>query len=511
MAKKSEKKSEKKTTKTAKKTASKKDVNSKKTTKPSKTEKSSMDAKTKNEAPAVQTESRTGKSKYPSILTSKAFIEFNKHVDAEERKLNIQRVDMTIGGHIADALSTGLLSLDFNMGGGYQGGRMTVHPGPERAGKTTGIVTSLANATAQNVPAMLCDTENAFDASYADRAMRRFGNSMKKMSGEWDDKKKLWIVPPMVRVNQENNGEQVFNFIQRVMKHMPLIRQDQDGKFWAIHQLLNKDGSLKSETVEEHEGKPQMLFYIDSLAALIPDILDSDDEKATIGAQALMFSRKLPKTCKMLKSRNCILVATNQLRDKIGGFSRPGMPPPQTMPGGNAVKFYTSVRTFFKPCASSTAGWAKSENETFEEPSIYGGVDKYSFTCFKNNKHKSFQPHRVSYARIRSTHNGGPGDGYDEAFDIFTFLQSSGQASKRGQTLTLDIQPTKKNGSMPTLPIDPQGKKVSWMDFKRAAELPENKHKLFEHCRAQIKSGFAFDLERERVVNNREFVASDEE
>lgn len=506
------KKSEKKTTKTAKKTASKKDVNSKKTTKPSKTEKSSVDAKTKKgKAPAVHTESRSGKSKLPSILTSKAYIEFNKNVDIEERKLNIQRVDMTIGGHIADALSTGLLSLDFNMGGGYQGGRMTVHPGPERAGKTTGIVTSLANATAQDVPAMLCDTENAFDASYADRAMKRFGNSMKKMSGEWDDKKKLWIVPPMVRVNQENNGEQVFNFIQRVMKHFPLIRQDQDGNFWAIHQILNKDGSVKSETVEENTGKPQMLFYIDSLAALIPDILDSDDEKATIGAQALMFSRKLPKTCKMLKSRNCILVATNQLRDKIGGFTRPGMPPPQTMPGGNAVKFYTSVRTFFKPCASTTAGWSKSDSETFEEPSIYGGVDKYSFTTFKNNKHKSFQPHRVSYARIRSTHNGGPGDGYDEAFDIFTFLQSSGQASKRGQTLTLDIQPTKKNGSMPTLPIDPQGKKVSWMDFKRAAELPENKHKLFEHCRAQIKSGFAFDLERERVVNNREFVASDEE
>lgn len=513
-AKKTPKKTSKKPVKAEKKEKSAKKVKvAKELKKPVKTsDKSAKNVKSKTkeevEAPAVHTQSRTDKSKLPSILQSKAFAELNHQLDLEEKKLNIQRTDLFVGGHVADAISTGLLSLDFNMGGGYQPGRLTVHPGPEKAGKTTGIVTSMANAVAQNVPVTLCDTENAFDASYADRAMARFGYSMKKMMGVYDKKKEIWLEQPMVRINQEQNGEAVFNYLQRMMARMPIIKRDHDNHYWAVWQTLNKDGSVKKEVVEENDGTPQRLIYIDSLASMIPDILDSDDEKETLGALARMFTVKLPKTCKLLRKHNCILVGSNQLRDKIGGFSRPGMPPPQSMPGGNALRFYTSTRTFFKPCAPSTAGWVKSDSEFTEEPSIYGGIDRYQFTMFKNNKHKSFMPNRVSFARIRSMHDGGGGDGYDEAFDIFTFLQASGQASKRGTTLSLDIQPAKKSLKMPNLPLDPQSKKMGWTDFKRAVEDPANKHRLFDHCRAQIKSGYAFDLERERVTNTK--VAYDE-
>lgn|ERR1035437_628279 len=454
-------------------------------------------------AAAVHTKSRTDKSKMPSILQSKAYQELVHLGDIEARKLNIPRTNLFVGGHVENGISTGLLSLDSVLGGGYAAGRMTILPGKESSGKTTEIVTSIANATDQNVPSIVIDAEASFDAGYADRALARFGYSMRKMQGIYDDTADKWVEFPMVQIKQINNGEQVFRFMKRWMKKLPLIRRDHKNNYWAIAQILNKDGSVRKETAEEYSGLPQMMWYIDSMAALVPEILDADDEKGTIGAQARMFTMQLPGISSLITSRHCVLVGTNQLRDKIGGYGRPGMPTPTTQPGGHALRFYTDVRTGVNSCAPSTAGWAKSEKEYTEEPSIYGGVDRYAFTRFKNLKNKSFVPQREGYARIRFMHDGGSGDGYCESFDVFTYLESTGQASKRGSTLSLDILPSVKNGKIPELPIDAQSKKLNWMDFKRAVELPENKHKLFKHCRTQLKSGYAFDIERERVTNKK--------
>lgn len=453
---------------------------------------------------AVHTKSRTDKSKMPSILTSKAYLDLVGHMDNIQKKLNIPHVNLEIGGHIKNAISTGVLSFDFVHGGGYAGGRFHVLPGLEQSGKSSIIVTSIANATDQNVPSLYADAESAIDAGYADRAMGRFGYTMNKMLGIYDEKKGLWLEPPMVRLQQVNNGEKVFRMIRRTMSIMPDIRKDSDGKYWAVTQKLNKDGSVKSESAIEHDGAPQYMFFIDSIASLIPNILDTDDEKATIGAHALMMSRMLPQVCSLITRKNCILVASNQLRTKIGGFTRPGMPPPTTMPGGEATRFYSEIRTTMSKSSASSAGWAASDSEGYvEEPSVFGGLDRYDFVKFKNVKHKAFIPKRSGFARIRFMHRSRPGDGYDASFDVFTFLRATGQLTKRGTTLSLDIQPTKENGKNPVLPVDPHAKKVSWMDFKRAVELPEYKKAMFHHCRAQIKSGYAFDLERERMVDSK--------
>lgn len=499
------KKAEKKT-KAAKeikkaKVAKKADVKQEKKAKPEKVEVKSK--KQKEEAPAVHTKSRTDKSKMPSVLTSKSYLELVGHMDSFQKKLNIPHVNLDIGGHIENAISTGILSFDFVNGGGFAGGRFHVLPGKEQSGKSSLIVTALANATEQNVPSLLADAESSLDAGYADRAMRRFNYSLKKMLGVYDDKKDQWLEPPMVRINQTNNGENVFRMFRRTMKMMPDIRKDASGNHWAVTQILNKDGSVRSESAVENSGIPQYLFFIDSIAALIPNVLDSDDEKATIGAHARMMSQMLPQVCSLITRKNCILVASNQLRVQIGGFARPGMPPPTTQPGGEATKFYTEIRTGINSCSASTAGWGGESGEYVEEKSILGGVDRYVFTKFKNTKNKAATPKREGYARIRFMHNSRPGDGYDASFDVFHFLETTGQASKRGTTLSLDIAPIKANGRTPSLPVENQSKKVAWMDFKRAVELPENKNALFNHCRAQIKSGYAFDLERERVLDKR--------
>ena len=373
---------------------------------------------------------------------------------------------------------------------------------------SSSIVTSLAQAVSQDVPVYVADAEASFEAGYADRALARFGYNMKQMQGEYDSKNNKWISLPMVRILQENNGEKVFRLFKRIMMAMPVIKRDYDGNYWAV----TTDEKSKKESAIEYSGLPQMMFFIDSLAALIPSILDGDDEKETIGAQARMFSMMLPKIAALMTSRNCIVVGTNQLRDKIGGFSMPGAPKPTTQPGGQAVKFYTDIRTQINACASSTAGWFKSTKSYYEEPGIYGGVDRYVFTSFRNQKNKAFIPKREGYARIRFMKDGGPGDGYCETFDILSFLEATGQLTRRANTLSLDIQGTTRKKDAPTkLPIDPHSKKLNFMDFKRAVEDPKNRHSLWTHCRSQIKSGYAFSLERERVTNSKSVAAETED
>lgn len=97
-----------------------------------KSEKTSKKAKS-GSAPTVHTASRTDKSKMPSILMSKAYLDLVAHIDSEEKKLNISRTDLFVGGHVENAISTGILSLDFTMGGGYSGGRFYQSPGREEA------------------------------------------------------------------------------------------------------------------------------------------------------------------------------------------------------------------------------------------------------------------------------------------------------------------------------------------------------------------------------------------
>lgn len=463
----------------------------------------------KGESAAVVTESRTGKTKLPSILTSSAFLEMTKHIDAEEKKLGVERALLTVGGHIENAISTGVLVHDFVSGGGYAPGRFTVNPGEESSGKTTMQVTSIAQSVQQNVPVYVADAEAAFDAGYADRALDRFGYSMSQMQGVYDPKKKLWVEPPMVRIAQDNNGEKVFRLFRRIMKAMPTIKRDYDGNWWAV---TVDDKTKKEVSAVEYSGLPQMMFFIDSLAALIPNILDDDDEKETIGAQALMFSRMLPKVAALMTLKHCIVVGSNQLRTKIGGFSRPGAPPPTEQPGGKALKFYTDIRTGINSCASSTAGWHKTTESYYEEKSIYGGIDRYAFTCFRNMKNKVFMPKRVGYARIRFMKDGAPGDGYCETFDALEYLRMTGQLTRRGNTLSLDIQgATRKKDAPANFPVDPHGAKINFMDFKIAVEDPRNKHAIWNHCRSQIKTGFAFALERERMTNNKTVAATEDD
>ncbi len=185
-----------------------------------------------------------------------------------------------------DAISTGSLSLDAAIGvGGVPRGRVLEFFGPESSGKTTVALHCVATAQRQGGVAAFIDAEHALDPSYA----RRLGVNLDELL-----------------VSQPDSGEQALE----------------------ICELLVRSGAVD-------------IIVIDSVAALTPQAeLDGDMGQNHVGLQARLMSQGLRKLTAIIKKSNATVIFINQIRMKIGVMYGS----PETTPGGNALKFYCSVR-----------------------------------------------------------------------------------------------------------------------------------------------------------------------
>jgi recombination protein RecA len=184
------------------------------------------------------------------------------------------------------ALSTGSLSLDIALGvGGIPHGRVVEIYGPESSGKTTLALHMIAEAQKRGGLAAFVDAEHAFDRSYAE---------------------KLGIDTENLFVSQPDFGEQALE----VTEHL-----------------------IRSSAID--------IIVIDSVAALVPKAeIEGEMGESKMGLQARLMSQALRKLTSAIAKTNCICVFINQLREKIGiMFGNP-----ETTTGGNALKFYASVR-----------------------------------------------------------------------------------------------------------------------------------------------------------------------
>jgi len=185
-----------------------------------------------------------------------------------------------------EVISTGSLGLNMALGiGGYPKGRIVEIYGPESSGKTTLTLHAIAEVQRQGGVAAFIDAEHAFDVAYA---------------------KKLGVVPEDLLFSQPDNGEQAL----------------------AIGNEFVQSGALD-------------LLVVDSVAALVPKAeIEGEMGDSHVGLQARLMSQAMRKlTGTLSKSKTCAIFI-NQLRMKIG--VRFGSP--ETTPGGNALKFYSSVR-----------------------------------------------------------------------------------------------------------------------------------------------------------------------
>lgn len=185
-----------------------------------------------------------------------------------------------------DVVPTGSLSLDIATGiGGYPLGRIVEIYGPESSGKTTLAIHAVAEAQKMGMKAAYIDAENAFDREYA--------------TNLGVDVNRLYFAQP-------DCGEDCLEIATK------LISSGQIG-----------------------------ICVIDSVAALVPKAeLEGAMGDARIGLQARLMSQALRKMVGVIKKSNCLCIFINQTRDKIGVL----FGNPETTTGGNALKFYASMR-----------------------------------------------------------------------------------------------------------------------------------------------------------------------
>ena len=196
---------------------------------------------------------------------------------------------MRLGSQVAEripVLSSGILSLDMALGvGGYPRGRITEIYGPESSGKTTLALHAIAEAQKLGGTAAFIDAEHALDTSYAER---------------------LGVNIDQLLVSQPDFGEQALE----------------------IAEILIRSGGVD-------------VIVIDSVAALVPKAeIDGNVGDAHVGLQARLMSQAMRKFTGVISRSNTILIFINQIRMKIGVM----FGNPETTTGGNALKFYSSIR-----------------------------------------------------------------------------------------------------------------------------------------------------------------------
>lgn len=238
-----------------------------------------------------------------------------KDIDPKEAKLNaltaaLNHIEKDYGrGAImklgdeavenVEVIPTGSIGLNFALGvGGFPRGRIIEIFGPESSGKTTLALHAIAEAQKAGGIAAMIDAEHAFDRFYAE---------------------KLGVDTANLLISQPDNGEQALEIAEQL---------------------------IRSSAID--------ILVIDSVAALTPKSeIEGTMGERNVGLQARLMSQAMRKLTGTIARTNTACIFINQLREKIGGMA---FGPSETTTGGNALKFYASVRIDIRPFGSVKDG-----------------------------------------------------------------------------------------------------------------------------------------------------------
>ena len=202
-------------------------------------------------------------------------------------------------------LPSGSLSLDLALGGGWPKGRIIEIYGPESSGKTTLALHAIAEIQKQGGQAAFIDAEHALDPAYA---------------------KKIGVDTGNLLISQPDNGEQALEICETL---------------------------VRSNAVD--------LIVVDSVAALVPQAeIDGDMGDAQMGLQARLMSQAMRKLTGIISKSRATVIFINQIRMKIGVM----FGNPETTTGGNALKFYASVRVDIRRIGQIKEGDKVTGNRT---------------------------------------------------------------------------------------------------------------------------------------------------
>ncbi|OGL25660.1 recombinase RecA [Candidatus Saccharibacteria bacterium RIFCSPHIGHO2_12_FULL_49_19] len=220
-------------------------------------------------------------------------------VDQIEKQFGVGSIMRLGETHKADVetIPTGSISLDLALGGGVPKGRVVEIFGPESSGKTTVSLHVVAEVQKAGGTAAYVDAEHALDPVYA---------------------KKIGVNTDNLLLSQPDSGEQALEVVETL---------------------------VRSNAVD--------IIVVDSVAALVPQAeIEGDMGDAHMGLQARLMSQALRKLTGVISKTKCTVIFVNQLRMKIGVM----FGNPETTTGGNALKFYSSVRMDIRRIAQIKSG-----------------------------------------------------------------------------------------------------------------------------------------------------------
>jgi len=227
-----------------------------------------------------------------------------EHIEKQFGKGTIMRLGETNHQNV-ECFPTGAVSLDLALGGGIPRGRIIEIYGPESSGKTTLTLHAIAEVQRQGGVAAFIDAEHALDPQYA----QRIGVNLETLL-----------------VSQPDNGEQALEIVESL---------------------------VRSNAVD--------LIVVDSVAALVPQAeIEGDMGDSHMGLQARLMSQALRKLTAIISKSKSTVIFINQLRMKIGVM----FGNPETTTGGNALKFYASLRMDIRRISQIKQGDAVIGNRT---------------------------------------------------------------------------------------------------------------------------------------------------
>lgn len=348
-------------------------------------------------------------------------IELAKKAEEIGLELDNPVVNLDRASYVTGAVSFGSLCIDLLTGGGLPPGKIADVFGPEASGKSTLIGHTISSCMALGIPCYLYDHECGADGMYL-KALRI---RIRMPDGTRN---------PLFNYFQPTTGESTFRHINRMLDLMPDYKNTTGGR-----------------------PTPTAAFFIDSIASMLPEALDENDEANPMASGGRMQSIGFRQIKAKLGRKNCSLVFANQTRLAPGvSFGNP-----EYEPGGGAVKYYPDLKI-----RMSTIG------KPFDERGR-----QLRHIKIRTPKNKQFVPFLESE---EGTIALAFGRGFERGYDGYGYLKMTKQIEEKTGWYTITMDDARL--------VDVKDKKLRWADLMAVCCANEFR----KACQDQINSGDSF-------------------